>query len=223
MPDEDKPPLGLQGEGLPAATLDVNDAAAATPVTIDGFISSFRKKLDQPIILSLPRLRKTRTVRQEIDNEALVPKRSVCLATKSRYRELKPEAQARKVMMKKIGLEIETALPDEALFEEFQSALILPLSSSTREAMQVLFHGGSSGPLEPFAPPSVLPVGLISPLGWPNDHLGLDLAPLSGAPDPSMAGGPPSHCAIKRGGGRWLVARGSPKPQSPLTQTLTPI
>ena len=43
-------------------------------------------------------------------------------------------------------------------------------------------------------------VGLISQPQWPNGHLGLDLAPWSGAPSPSMAGGPPSHCALNRGG-----------------------
>jgi hypothetical protein len=71
----------------------------------------------------------------------LVPKRSARLATKSRHREQKPEAQTRKVM-KRLGLEeVETELPDEASFEEFQTAFALPLSMSTREAMQVLFPG----------------------------------------------------------------------------------
>ena len=44
-------------------------------------------------------------------------------------------------MMKRLGLEKETVLPDEASFEEFQTAFKLPLSTSTREAMQVLFPG----------------------------------------------------------------------------------
>jgi hypothetical protein len=44
--------------------------------------------------------------------------------------------------MKRLGLEeVETELPDEASFEEFQTAFALPLSMSTREAMQVLFPG----------------------------------------------------------------------------------
>jgi hypothetical protein len=42
-------------------------------------------------------------------------------------------------MMKKLGLEVETQLPDEASFDEFQTAFALPLSPSTREAMNVLF------------------------------------------------------------------------------------
>jgi hypothetical protein len=44
-------------------------------------------------------------------------------------------------MKKKIGVEVETQLPDEASFQEFQTAFALPLSPSTREAMQVLFPG----------------------------------------------------------------------------------
>lgn len=68
-------------------------------------------------------------------------KRSARLAAKSKHREPIPEAQARKVMMKKLGLETETQLQDEASFDEFQSEFKLPLPSSTRESMQVLFPG----------------------------------------------------------------------------------
>jgi hypothetical protein len=42
-------------------------------------------------------------------------------------------------MMKRLGVHMETELPDEASFDEFQTAFVLPLSESTREAMQVLF------------------------------------------------------------------------------------
>jgi hypothetical protein len=46
-------------------------------------------------------------------------------------------------MMKRLGLEeVPTELPDEASFEEFQTAFALPLSASTREAMHVLFPCG---------------------------------------------------------------------------------
>ena len=76
-----------------------------------------------------------------IEDDELVPKRSARLAAKSKYREQKPEAQARKVMMKRLSVEVETQLPDEASFQEFHTAFKLPLSSSTREAMQVLFPG----------------------------------------------------------------------------------
>ena len=44
-------------------------------------------------------------------------------------------------MMKRLSVEVETQLPDEASFQEFPTAFKLPLSSSTREAMQVLFPG----------------------------------------------------------------------------------
>jgi hypothetical protein len=44
-------------------------------------------------------------------------------------------------MMKQLGVEVETQLPDEASFDEFQMAFALPLTSLMREAMQVLFSG----------------------------------------------------------------------------------
>ena len=83
-------------------------------------------------------------------DEDLVPKRSARLAAKSKSRAPGPEARARKVMMRRIGLDTETELPDEATFQEFQTAFKLPLSPSKREAMQVLFPGRKqrgSGPV----------------------------------------------------------------------------
>jgi len=44
-------------------------------------------------------------------------------------------------MMKRLGLEVETEVPDAASFDEFHAALKFPLSSSTKEAMRVLFPG----------------------------------------------------------------------------------
>jgi phosphatidylserine decarboxylase len=44
-------------------------------------------------------------------------------------------------MIKRFDVEVETQLPDEASFDEFQMAFTLPLAPSTREAMQVLFPG----------------------------------------------------------------------------------
>ena len=41
--------------------------------------------------------------------------------------------------MKRLGVEVETQLPDEASFQEFQEAFTLLLTPSTREAMEVLF------------------------------------------------------------------------------------
>jgi hypothetical protein len=91
--------------------------------SIDDFIAAFKKPLTMPILSSPPRLRLTRAARAragELDDLELVPKRSAMLAAKSRHREQKPEAQARKVVMKRLGLEeVPTELPDEASFEEF--------------------------------------------------------------------------------------------------------
>jgi hypothetical protein len=52
-----------------------------------------------------------------------------------------PETQARKVVLKRLGVEVETQLLDGASFQEFQTAFALPLTPSMREAMQVLFPG----------------------------------------------------------------------------------
>jgi hypothetical protein len=104
----------------------------------EDFIAAFKKPLMMPVLSSPPRLRLTRAARaraRELDDSKLVPKRSVRLAAKSRHKEQKPEAQTRKVMMKRLGLEVETKLPDETSFEEFQTAFTLPLSTSTRKAM----------------------------------------------------------------------------------------
>jgi hypothetical protein len=56
----------------------------------------------------------------------------------------------------------------------------------------------------------------------PNGLLGPWLVSWSVASSPSMAGGPPSPCAIKRGGGRRLKVRGSLS-RTPHRQTLAPI
>jgi hypothetical protein len=115
--------VGADGGGpaIPAADGRATDATAAT--SIEDFIAAFKKPLTTPILSSPPRLRLTRAARAragELDDSELVPKRSARLAAKSRHREQKPEAQARKVMMKCLGLEeVPTELPDEASFEEF--------------------------------------------------------------------------------------------------------
>ncbi|CAD6206129.1 unnamed protein product [Miscanthus lutarioriparius] len=109
---------------------------------IDDFITNFRKPLSQPILSSPPRLRITRAARAwAIEDKDLIPKRSARLAAKSKFREPKPKAQARKVMMKRLEVEVETQLPYEVSFDEFQTAFALPLTPSMREAMQVLFLG----------------------------------------------------------------------------------
>ncbi|CAD6272866.1 unnamed protein product [Miscanthus lutarioriparius] len=131
------------GPAIPAAVGTAPDATAMT--STKDFIAAFKKPLTMPVLSSPPRLRLTRVARTragELDDSELIPKRSARLAAKSRHREQKLEAQAWKVMMKRLGLEeVETELPDKTSFEEFQTAFALPLSASTREAMQVLFPG----------------------------------------------------------------------------------
>ena len=68
-----------------------------------------------------------------------MPRRSARLAAKSKFRADKPEAQARKVTMNKLGLKVETKVSDEALFDEFHT--VFKTASETREAMNVLFSG----------------------------------------------------------------------------------
>ena len=137
--------VGADGGGptTPVVGGSAPHATAATPT--EDFITAFKKPLTMPVLSSPPRLRLTQAARArvgELDDSDLVPKRSARLAAKSRHREHKPEAQAWKVTMKRLGLEeVETELPDETSFEEFQTAFALPLSASTWEAMQVLFPG----------------------------------------------------------------------------------
>lgn len=108
-------PIGLHEDA--AVTIDeatmvqTPEDPSATP-SVEGFIDSFRKPLRQPILPTTPRAHVTRMewARERTDAE-LVPKRSVRLAAKSKNRLPKPEAQARKVMMKKIGVEVKNGAP----------------------------------------------------------------------------------------------------------------
>jgi hypothetical protein len=130
------------GPAIPATDGGATDATAAT--STEDFIAAFKKPLMMPVLSSPPRLRQTQAARAragELDDLELVPKRSARLAAKSRHMEPKPEVQARKIMMKRLGVEVETQLRDEASFNEFQTAFALPLAPLTREAMQVLFSG----------------------------------------------------------------------------------
>jgi hypothetical protein len=73
------------------------------------------------------------------------PKHSAGLAAKNKFRASKSEAQARNVLMKKLGLQVETAKPDEAPFEEFQQTFTVPLSFMRREAMRGYSFLGGAG------------------------------------------------------------------------------
>lgn len=97
----------------------MNAVTADTPkvITTDEFIATFMKPLEQPILLSPPRLCKTWAAKaREQTDEELIPKRSARLVAKCKSRDPRPEAQARKVMMRRIGLNTETVKPDEATF-----------------------------------------------------------------------------------------------------------
>jgi hypothetical protein len=102
--------------------IDGGAPIATATMSIEDFVATFKKPLMPPVLLSPPWLRRTRAARAragELDDSELVPKRSARLAAKSMHREPKPEAQVRNVMMKRLGLEVETGLPDEASFDEF--------------------------------------------------------------------------------------------------------
>lgn len=90
--------------------------------------------------MSTPKLRRTKAA-DTTDDEDWTPRRSIRLANKSKFREAKPEAQARKVMMRRLGLDTETENPEQASFDEFHVAFKQPLASSTKKAMGVLFPG----------------------------------------------------------------------------------
>lgn len=118
---------------------------------MDEFISALKKPLLQLVLLKTPKARVTRSKRARERRDAeLVPKRSVRLVTKSKSRAPRLEAQARKVMMKRLGVEVEIELPDEVSFDEFQMAFKLSLLPSTREQCRYYFQTGSNGHLIPF-------------------------------------------------------------------------
>jgi hypothetical protein len=105
---------------------------------VQSVIKAFKRPLQQSLITSPPRLRITKDPKVADDSD-FVPKCSVRLAAKSKFRAVKPDAQARKVLMKKVGLEVETEKPHEASFEEFQQVVATTPLHITREAMEALF------------------------------------------------------------------------------------
>jgi len=154
-------PLPVDIATAPAATspvhaIDVDGildrVATAEPhaaqVSVDDFIASFKKPLEQSL-LNTPQLRVTKEACRDEDL-LWVPRRSARLAANSRYRENKPDAQARKVLMKKLGYEVDTERPDEASFDELhEAAFQVALTGEAAEAMQVLFPGRRQQVLRP--------------------------------------------------------------------------
>lgn len=138
-----RPSVTSFADGLDTSQLD--QRLSPVPVPVDDFVARFKVPLPSAI-LSTPQLRKTRGPRcRDTADEALVPKGSARLAAKSGNREPKPEAQARKILMMKLGMDVETHEPDTASFDEFHTAFALPLPEKTREAMQTYYL--SKGPV----------------------------------------------------------------------------
>lgn len=110
-------------------------AVQAATMPVEDFISAFRLPLAQPVLSSTPGPRVTRAEKARVlEEDELIPKRSARLPAKSKYRAARPEAQARKVTMKRL------VLRSRQIFS-MKHPSKLPLSPSTREAMQVLFPG----------------------------------------------------------------------------------
>ena len=98
---------------------DGEQADAASPVVAggseepetlaaDGFINIFKKTLPQPLLSALPRAHVTRAEKARAaccEDQDLIPKRSARRAAKSKNRLQKPKAHARKVMMRRIGVD----------------------------------------------------------------------------------------------------------------------
>lgn len=101
--------------------LAASGVVAATTAVHHDFTAAYFKPLEPVLIASPLRLRVTTCTRRAAasGDEALVHKRSARLAAKCKNSLRQPEAQARKVMMKKAGVDVVTELPDEASFEEF--------------------------------------------------------------------------------------------------------
>ena len=115
------------------------DAPVAVNLSAEEFVATFTKPLEDPL-LPTPSLRRTKPSRQ--DDEDWMPKRSARLAAKSRSRDARPDAQARKLLMKKLGYEVDTLRPHEASFDEFHDvAFQAALCGQAGEAMQCLFKG----------------------------------------------------------------------------------
>jgi len=70
-----------------------------------------------------------------------VPHRSSRLAAKTAHRAANQEAQATKVMLKKMGLVDHQDRSDESFFKSFHETFKAPLSSSKQAAIRELFPG----------------------------------------------------------------------------------
>ena len=104
------------------------------------FIGGLILPLDQPILVSEPRLRSSRPP-ADGDQEWQV-RRSSRLARKSGYRDPNPERQARRILLSKWGGRPEDAsskTPDDAIAARFHKEFGHHASSSKHDAMRELF------------------------------------------------------------------------------------
>ena len=104
---------------------------------LDEFIRSLKVPIQRGILKTSPKRRVSKLV--DVD---LIPRRSSRLAAKSKMRASKTPLQARRVLLKKMGLDQSVASIDTVPFEELQQRFKELLSSAKREAMNELFNGG---------------------------------------------------------------------------------
>ena len=114
-------------DGAMVAAANGTVVPVAEQLSAEEFVAAFTKPLEEPL-LPTPSLRRTKPSRQ--DEQDWLPKRSA----------LRPDAQAQKLLMKKLGYEVDTLRPDEASFDEFHNvAFQAALCGQAGEAMQCLF------------------------------------------------------------------------------------
>ena len=118
------------------------DARLQRP-SLSSFIDDFRMPLSPPLLLESPIRRVSRAASPRRTSAAPVPRRSSRLAQSAHLREPKPEAQARKVLLKKWRPVRSPTAPPQApnsnINDKFRRVFREPLSASKSEAMRELF------------------------------------------------------------------------------------
>lgn len=136
---------GAQAEEAPETTSPVvaplgtgasSVQAASTPEMLPSFIDSLRLPLGEPLVESTPIRHVSRRV------SPIVPRRSVRIPALTHHRDLRPEIQAKKVMLRKwrpAARSPSPLSPDNSYNVKFRRHFREPLSSSRCEAMRELF------------------------------------------------------------------------------------
>jgi len=117
----------------------------AEPTSPSGLITLFVNRITAPIpppIIKTPRLRAPwRRVQPEL------LRRSSRLAAKSQGRLHKPDLQAKRVLLRKMGIQTEAEMTDLGSFWQLRSILDGPITEETQEAFDALFpEDGYNGP-----------------------------------------------------------------------------